>query len=80
MSYSFSIVVLTPTLFQAPVNGFTPPGSLSLQEAIDLERQAHVQDMERQKRLLEKKQRLGMPIKGEILSRKEREARIWAFM
>jgi len=51
-----------------------------MQEAIDLERQAHAQDLERQQRIIEKKKRLGMPIKGEILTRQEREARIWAFM
>ena len=55
-------------------------GSLSMQEAIELERQAHIQDQERQNRLLEKKKRLGQPIHGEVFSRKEREAMIWAFM
>ena len=51
-----------------------------MQEAIDLERQAFLQDKERQERLEEKKRRLGIPIKGEVLSREEREARIWAYM
>lgn len=47
---------------------------------MELERQAHLQDVERQKRALERKQRLGLPIRGEILTQAEREARIWAFM
>ncbi|KDR83592.1 hypothetical protein GALMADRAFT_235857 [Galerina marginata CBS 339.88] len=55
-------------------------GSLSMQEAMELERQAHLQDQERQNRIIEKKKRLGMPIQGEVLTRQEREARIWAFM
>lgn len=55
-------------------------GSMSMQEAIDLERQAHIQDQARQNRILEKKKRLGQPIHGEVLSKKEREALIWAFM
>ncbi|KAF8745986.1 hypothetical protein AX14_004278 [Amanita brunnescens Koide BX004] len=55
-------------------------GSLSLQEAMDLERQAYLRDEERQQRITEKRRRLGIPAKGEILSREEREARIWAFM
>ena len=51
-----------------------------MQEAMELERQAFVQDRERQTRIEEKKKRLGKPIKGEVLTRQEREARIWAFM
>ncbi|RXW24589.1 hypothetical protein EST38_g1229 [Candolleomyces aberdarensis] len=59
---------------QSTSSGFT------LQEAMDLERQAYLQEKERQERALEKKRRLGMPIKGEVLTRAEKEARIWAFM
>jgi hypothetical protein len=51
-----------------------------MQEAMELERQAFLQDRERQSRIEEKKKRLGKPIKGEVLTRQEREARIWAFM
>ena len=51
-----------------------------MQEAMELERQAFLQDRERQNRMEEKKKRLGKPIKGEVLTRQEREARIWAFM
>lgn len=47
---------------------------------MDLERQAYLRDEERQQRVMEKRRRLGLPAKGEILSREEREARIWAFM
>ncbi|KAJ8523511.1 hypothetical protein ONZ45_g34 [Pleurotus djamor] len=55
-------------------------GSMSMEEAINLERQAHMQDLERQQRIREKKQKYGMPGSGEYLTREEREARIWAFM
>ena len=51
-----------------------------MQEAMELERQAFLQDRERQNRIEEKKKRLGKPIKGEFLTRQEREACIWAFM
>lgn len=54
--------------------------TFTMREAIELERQAHLQEKERQERILEKKKRLGMPIKGEILTKEEQEARIWAFM
>jgi hypothetical protein len=47
---------------------------------MNLERQAFLQEKERQQRITEKKRRLGMPIKGEVMTREEREARIYAFM
>ena len=47
---------------------------------MELERQAFLQEKERREHHLEKKKRLGLPIKGEVLTREEREARIWAFM
>jgi hypothetical protein len=68
---------------QAPngsINDGRSKGSLSIQEAMDLERQAYLRDEERQQRIVEKRRRLGIPTKGEILSREEKEARIWAFM
>lgn len=55
-------------------------GFFNLQEAMDLERKAYQLDKERRQHLLEKKKRLGIPINGEVLTRKEREARILAFM
>ncbi|EIW82418.1 hypothetical protein CONPUDRAFT_165017 [Coniophora puteana RWD-64-598 SS2] len=55
-------------------------GSLSLQEAMDLERQAYIADQDRRQRAEEKKRRIGLPIKGEQLSRQETEARMWTFM
>ncbi|KAJ7742473.1 hypothetical protein DFH07DRAFT_777713 [Mycena maculata] len=63
-----------------PANGGTVIGSLSMQEAIQLEQQAHLADKERQERALEKRKRMGLSIPGEQLTRQEREARIWAFM
>lgn len=61
-------------------NNSNVAGTLSMQEAIELERNAHLQDQHRQNRIAEKKKRFGLPIDGEVLSRQEREARIWAFM
>ncbi|KAG8218772.1 hypothetical protein J3R82DRAFT_4447 [Butyriboletus roseoflavus] len=55
-------------------------GSLSLQEAVELEQRAHVIDLERQQRSDDRKRRIGLPVKGEVLSRQEIDARIWAFM
>ena len=51
-----------------------------MQEAIELERQAHLQDQDRQNRIAEKKKRLGLSMNGEVLTRQEREAQMWAFM
>ena len=53
---------------------------MSMQEAIQLEQQGHMIERERQERLLEKRRRQGLPIRGEVLSREEQEAGIWAFM
>ncbi|KIJ70228.1 hypothetical protein HYDPIDRAFT_104915 [Hydnomerulius pinastri MD-312] len=55
-------------------------GSLNLQEAIELEQRAHAQDMARQQRVDDRKRRIGLPIKGEVLSRQEMDARMWAFI
>ncbi|KAJ7638692.1 hypothetical protein FB45DRAFT_409189 [Roridomyces roridus] len=63
-----------------PANDGTAIGSLSMQEAIQLEQQAHQADKERQERLLEKRKRMGLAVPGEQLTRKEREERMWAFM
>jgi len=56
----------------------TDMGTLSLHEAIELEQRAHQLDKERRERIEAKNRRLGLPVKGE--TRKEREARMWAFM
>jgi hypothetical protein len=53
---------------------------MTMQEAIQLEQQGHMIERERQERLLEKRRRQGLPIRGEVLTREEQEARIWAFM
>jgi len=55
-------------------------GSLSLQEAVELEQRAYAIDVERQQRSDDRKRRIGLPVKGETLSRQEMDARIWAFM
>lgn len=56
------------------------PSNFTIEDAMELERQAFLQEKERRERQLEKKKRLGLPIKGEVLTREEQEARIWAFM
>jgi hypothetical protein len=54
---------------------------LSLEEAVELEQQAHAADRERKQRLLERRQRQGLvAAKDRALTREEQEARIWAFM
>ncbi|CAL1701436.1 unnamed protein product [Somion occarium] len=55
-------------------------GSFSFDEAVRIEQETHALDMRRKQHLEEKKRRMGLPIKGEVLTREEREARIWAFM
>lgn len=66
----------------APIalNGAQQVSSLSLQEAVELEQRAHVQDAARQQRLDERKRRIGLPIRGEVLSRAEMDARMRAFV
>lgn len=55
---------------------------LSLKEAVELERQAHAADLERKRRLLERREKQGLAtVKGGgALTREQQEARIWAFM
>lgn len=64
----------------ASTNEAASPGTLSLPEAMRLEQEAHMRDQERLQRITEKRERFGMPTNDEILTRQEREARIWAFM
>jgi hypothetical protein len=61
-------------------HGDKVPG-LSLEEAVELEQQAHVADLERKRRLKERREKQGLvTVKGGALTREEQEARIWAFM
>jgi len=55
-------------------------GVLGLNEAIEIERRAHAHDLERKQRMEERRQRHGYPMQNEVMSKQEREARIWAFM
>jgi len=54
--------------------------ALGLDEAMELEQRAHATALEKHKHELEKRLQRGPPLPGEILTREEREARIWAFM
>jgi hypothetical protein len=48
---------------------------------VELEQQAHAADLERKRRLLERREKQGLvTVKGRALTREEQEARIWAFM
>lgn len=55
---------------------------LGVEEAMELERAAFIRDKERQQRIEAKRQQRmgGDPANGQVLTREEREARIWAFM
>jgi len=64
-----------PQTSSSPVSG-----GMSFQEAVQIEQEAHAQDLARQRHAEERKRRLGLPVKGEVLSRQEIEARMWAFM
>jgi hypothetical protein len=80
LNYAFRFMHAHKKDHKAPTHETPAPGKLSMQEAINLQRQAFLHDKERQEHIQEKKRRLGMPIEGEVLSKEEREARIWAFM
>ncbi|TCD66929.1 hypothetical protein EIP91_000707 [Steccherinum ochraceum] len=54
--------------------------TFSFEEAARIEKEAHAQDERRRQEAEERKRRRGLPIKGEVLTEKERAARIWAFM
>lgn len=55
-------------------------GMLGMDEAIEIEQRAHVHDLQRKQRIEEKRMHHGYPMQNEVMSREEREARIWAFM
>lgn len=54
--------------------------TFSWDEAVRIEQEAHAADLRRQKEAEERKRRMGLPVKGEALTKEQREARIWAFM
>jgi hypothetical protein len=51
-----------------------------MQRAMDLEREAEALDRQRKQAALDRRTQHSMPRRDEVLSRQEREARIWAFM
>jgi hypothetical protein len=53
---------------------------LGLDEAMALEQQAHLASLERKRQGEERRQQNGLPRPGEIMTREEREARMWAYM
>lgn len=62
------------------MGGSSAVGSMDFEEAVAIEQRAHAADRERQERIDSKKRRLGLPIPGEVMTREEREKRLWAFM
>ncbi|KAI0082563.1 hypothetical protein K474DRAFT_1655363 [Panus rudis PR-1116 ss-1] len=54
--------------------------SFSFAEAVRLEQEAHAADRARKEAMEERKRRMGLPIKGEVLTRAEMDARMWAFL
>ncbi|KAJ3790462.1 hypothetical protein GGU10DRAFT_383175 [Lentinula aff. detonsa] len=55
-------------------------GMLGMEEAIAIERRAHLHDLQRKHRLEQKKLDHGYPSGKQVMSREERERRVWAFM
>ncbi|KAF5393688.1 hypothetical protein D9757_000138 [Collybiopsis confluens] len=55
-------------------------GMLGMQEAIEIEQRAHAYDLQKKQRIEQKRMQHGYPMNGEIMSREERERRIWDFM
>ena len=54
---------------------------MDFDEAAELQRQAHAAEAQRQQEAQARRERMGAPSRrDEILTKKEREARIWAFM
>jgi hypothetical protein len=53
---------------------------MGLAEAVSLEQKAHIEDLERQQKDLERRQRRGEILPGEVLSQKEKDARLKTFM
>jgi hypothetical protein len=53
---------------------------ISIEEAMEIDKEAQAIEQRRRQRTNEKRKKLGLPIKGEVLSKEETEARIWAFM
>ncbi|KAI5893749.1 uncharacterized protein SCHCODRAFT_02622664 [Schizophyllum commune H4-8] len=55
--------------------------TMDFDEAAELQRQAHAAEAQRQQEAQARRERMGAPPRrDEILTKKEREARIWAFM
>ncbi|THH33577.1 hypothetical protein EUX98_g539 [Antrodiella citrinella] len=54
--------------------------TFTFEEAARIERETHAQDERRRQEAEERRRRKGLPIKGEVLSEKDRQARVWAFM
>ncbi|TFK55809.1 hypothetical protein OE88DRAFT_1652298 [Heliocybe sulcata] len=55
-------------------------GVMSFEEAAAIEKRTLAQDMLRKQKINERKMRQGLPIKGEVLTRAEMDARMWAFL
>jgi hypothetical protein len=54
--------------------------SFTIEQAMEIERRGHLEDLERKQKAEERRMKHGLPGPNEQLTRKEREQRIWAFM
>lgn len=77
-SFPDSLLMRRDPLQSAPENGSS--SSFTLEQAMELERKAHMADLEKKQRLEARRIQHGLPGPNEQLTQKERDARIWAFM
>jgi hypothetical protein len=66
---------------QAPNdNNHGSSSSFTVEQAMEIERRAHMADLERKQRVAARRLQHGLPGPDEQLTQKERSQRIWAFM
>ncbi|OCH90698.1 hypothetical protein OBBRIDRAFT_699404, partial [Obba rivulosa] len=61
-------------------NARSGANTMSIEEAVRLEQEAHMRDLQRQQEQEERKRRMGLPVPGQKYTREEMEARLLAFM
>ncbi|KAL4241261.1 hypothetical protein ABKN59_000353 [Abortiporus biennis] len=66
--------------FSAQIPNTHNGSDFTFQDAVRIEQEAHAIDKKRQEEALERKRRMGLPIKGEILTHQEKNARMMAFL
>ncbi|KIY52341.1 hypothetical protein FISHEDRAFT_70026 [Fistulina hepatica ATCC 64428] len=61
-------------------HGATRIAAMSVEEAIRIEQEVHAREREREQRHNERRRRQGLPVKGEVLTAQEKNARMMAFL